>query len=358
MRVAHRLGDLACQVGARVAGDADCMISRIAVLQDAGPGSISFLSNRKYRKFLKTTKASAVILEPSLLDECPVNALVTDNPYLLFAKVAQLMNAPPELEAGRHASAIVAPSAQIDASARIGPGVVVEENAVIGARVEIGAGCLIGAGCRIGDESRLVANVTLCHGVVIGRRVLIHPGAVIGSDGFGLANDEGVWVKVPQLGGVSIGDDVEIGANTTIDRGAIRDTVIGEGVKLDNQIQIAHNVEIGAHTAIAACVGIAGSTRIGSHCTLAGGVGVVGHLDIADHVHFSAQTLVTRSFTEPGYFSGNLPAVPNGVWRKTVARVRQLGAMAQRIRRLERQCAREAQSEPGPEAGRVHKPKE
>ncbi len=350
--MAHRLGDIACQTGVRLVGDADCIISSIAVLQDAAPGSISFLSNRKYRKYLKTTRASAIILGPELLEDCPANALVSDNPYLVFAKVAQLMTVPPIIKAGQHASAIVAPSAQIDASARIGPGVVIEDNVVIGARVDIGAGCVIGAGCQIGEESRLVANVTLCHEVTIGQRVLIHPGAVIGSDGFGLANDDGAWVKVPQLGAVRIGDDVEIGANTTIDRGAIKDTVIGDGVKLDNQIQIAHNVEIGAHTAIAACVGIAGSTKIGSHCTLAGGVGVVGHLDIADHVHFSAQTLVTRSVTTPGYFSGNLPAVPNNVWRKTIARIRQLEETTQRIRDLEKQCRQRQCEDPDRDAAK------
>ncbi len=333
----HRLGDLARQAGARLIGDADCGITGLSVLQEAKSGSISFLSNSKYRKYLKTTKASAVILEQKFLDECPTNALVSDNPYLVFAKIAQLIAPLPEKKAGRHVSAIVASSACIDVSASIGPGVVIEDDAVIGAGVDIGAGCVIGKGCQIGDDSRLVTNVTLCHGVTIGSRVLIHPGAIIGSDGFGLANDNGVWIKVPQLGSVCVGDDVEIGANTTIDRGAINDTLIGDGVKLDNQIQIAHNVEIGAHTAIAACVGVAGSTRIGKQCTLAGGVGVVGHLEIADNVHFSAQTLVTRSFTEPGYFSGNLPAVPNSVWRKSIARIRQLEDIAQRVRHLEKQ---------------------
>jgi len=336
--VAYRLDDIAGRVDAQLVGDADCMISSLSVLQDAQFGSISFLSNRKYRKHLKTTKASAVILGADFLDDCPTNALVSDNPYLSFAKVAQLMMELPVKKAGQHASAIVAASAQVDVSARIGPGVVIEEYAVIGAKVDIGAGCVVGRGCEIGDESRLAANVTLCHEVTLGQRVLVHPGAVIGSDGFGLANDDGRWVKVPQLGSVSIGDDVEIGANTTIDRGAIKDTVIGNGVKLDNQVQIAHNVKIGEHTAIAACVGIAGSTKIGKHCTLAGGVGVVGHLDIVDNVHFSAQTLVTRSYSEPGYFSGNLPAAPNSAWRKTIARIRQLEEITQRIRHLEKQC--------------------
>ncbi len=342
----YRLEDLAHQVDARLVGDADCSIDSLSVLQDAVPGSISFLSNSKYRKYLKTTKASAVILEQKFLDECPTNALVSDNPYLLFAKVAQLIAPLSEKQAGQHASAIVAPSAQIDVSASIGPGVVIEDNVIIGAEVDIGAGCTIGKGCQIEDGSRLVANVTLCHHVTIGRRVLIHPGAVIGSDGFGLANDNGVWIKVPQLGSVCIGNDVEIGANTTIDRGAIKDTIIGDGVKLDNQIQIAHNVEVGAHTAIAACVGVAGSTKIGKQCTLAGGVGIVGHLEIADNVHFSAQTLVTRSFSEPGYFSGNLPAVPNRVWRKTIARIRHLEALTQRVRQLEKQSQSETNDKP------------
>jgi len=338
MRRPCRLEELANKVDARLVGDADCVISDLSVLQDAKVGSISFLSNRKYRKYLKATKASAVVLAEELLDDCPVNALVSDNPYLTFAKIARLIAPSPEKKAGQHASAVIAPSAQVDITAQIGPGVVIEDDVVIAAGVSIGAGSVIGEGCQIGDESCLMANVTLCRGVTIGRRALIHPGAVIGSDGFGLANDEGVWVKVPQLGSVSIGDDVEIGANTTIDRGAIKDTIIGNGVKLDNQIQIAHNVEIGAHTAIAACVGVAGSTKIGKQCTLAGGVGVVGHLEIADNVHFSAQTLVTRSFTEPGYFSGNLPAVPNNVWRKTIARIRQLEETTQRVRHLEQQC--------------------
>jgi len=348
--VAHRLEDLAHQVGAKLVGDAGCNINSLSVLQDAAPGSISFLSNPKYRKYLKTTKASAVILEQKFLDECPTNALVSNNPYLLFAKIAQLIAPLPEKKAGQHASAIVAASSQINASAYIGPGVVIEDDVVIGAEVNVGAGCIIGKGCQIGDGSRLIANVTLCHGVTVGCRVLIHPGAVIGSDGFGLANDDGVWVKVPQLGSVCVGDDVEIGANTTIDRGAIKDTLIGDGAKLDNQIQIAHNVEIGAHTAIAACVGVAGSTKIGKQCTLAGGVGVVGHLEITDNVHFSAQTLVTRSFAGPGYFSGNLPAVPNSVWRKTIARIRHLEELTQRVRQLEKQAQSEADDKPDQDA--------
>lgn len=334
--MSYRLGDLARHTGARLEGDPDRMIHGLNVLQAAGPGDISFLANRKYRKYLKATRASAVILGREFLAECPADALVSDNPYLVFARIADLMFPQAPVHAGRHPSAVIADSAQVDAGAWIGPGAILEDDARIGPRAYIGPGCVVGRGSRIGEDTRLVANVTLCHDVRIGRRVLVHPGAVIGSDGFGLANDGGMWVKVPQLGSVRIGDDVEIGANTTIDRGALKDTVIEDGVKLDNQIQVAHNVLIGAHTAVAACVGIAGSTRIGQRCTLAGGVGVVGHLEIADDVHFSAQTLVTRSHAQPGHFSGNLPAMPNRAWRKAIARIRQLEETEQRLKRLEK----------------------
>lgn len=336
-----RLGDLANQAGARLEGDADCTINSLEPLQEAVSGGISFLSNKKYYKYLKSTKASAVILSQEFLAECPTHALVTDNPYLVFARIAELMFPRAVVQAGRHTSAIVAESAQIDASAWIGPGAIIEDKVEVGARAYIGPGCVVGQDSCIGEDTRLVANVSLCHGVKVGCRVLIHPGAVVGSDGFGFANDEGAWVKVAQLGSVRIEDDVEIGANTTIDRGAIKDTVIERGVKLDNQVQIAHNVYIGAHTAVAGCVGIAGSTRIGSRCTLAGGVGVVGHLEIGDDVHFSAQTLVTRSFPESGYFSGNLPAVPNTIWRKTIARIRQLDKIKQRMKYLEKQVVQQ-----------------
>jgi UDP-3-O-[3-hydroxymyristoyl] glucosamine N-acyltransferase len=335
--VSFRLEELAQRVGAQVAGDGACRIDRVATLADAGEGAIAFLANSKYQKFLATTQASAVILAPEFQTACPTNALLSDNPYLTYAKVADLLMPEPAAQAGCHPSATVAPSAQVATDAWIGPGAVVEAGAVIGPRVYVGPGCVIGQGVRIGEDSHLVANVTLCHDVQIGCRAMIHPGAVIGSDGFGFANDQGAWVKVPQLGSVLIGHDVDIGANTTIDRGALTDTIIEDGVKLDNQIQIAHNVHIGAHTAMAACVGIAGSTRIGRNCTLGGGVGVAGHLEIGDNVHFSGQTLVTRSFNEPGLYSGNLPAVPSGIWRKTVARIRQLEDIMRRLKRLEKQ---------------------
>ena len=331
-----RLEELSELVGARLHGDAATKVSRVATLQDADDGSISFLTNSKYRKHLKATSAAAVILGEEFLQECPVNALVCDNPHLAYAQISAHMQPKSESMTGRHQTAWVSDSALVDTAAWIGPGAVIEDNAKIGPNVHIGPGCVVATGVMIGADSRLIANVTLCHDVTVGERVLIHPGAVIGSDGFGLANNNGVWVKVPQLGSVVIGNDVEIGANTTIDRGALRDTLIGDGAKLDNLIQIAHNVEIGDNTAIAACAGIAGSTRIGKNSTIGGGVVVVGHLEFADNVHFSAQTLVTRSFREPGYYSGNLPAAPNKEWRKTIAHIRHLDEMMQRLKELEK----------------------
>jgi UDP-3-O-[3-hydroxymyristoyl] glucosamine N-acyltransferase len=329
------LAEIARNVGAHLLGDGCLRVDRVATLGSAGPGAISFLANAKYRRQLAATKASAVILAEPDIPHCPVAALVSGNPYLTYARVAILFNPPDAVRGGVHSSALVSSTARVDHTAWIGPGSIVEDDVAIGPRVFIGPCCIVGRGCAIGADTRLVARVTLCLGVIIGERVLMHPGVVVGSDGFGLANDRGMWLKVPQLGGVRIGNDVEIGANTTIDRGALDDTVIHDGVKLDNQIQVAHNVVIGEHTAIAACVGISGSTRIGSHCSIGGGVGLAGHLEIGDHVHFTGQSLVTRSFSRPGFYSGNLPAGPNSEWRKNVARFRHLDELAQRIRDLE-----------------------
>ena len=334
--MAYRLGDLAEQVGAELRGDADCEVVRVSQLQNALPGAISFLANSRYLKHLADTRASAVIISPELAQESPVAVLVSDNPYLCYARVADILHPTALFRAGIHPTSVIAEDANIADDVCIGPCSVIEAGSWIGQRVYIGPGCVVGAGSRIGRESRLVANVTLCTRSNIGERVLIHPGAVIGSDGFGLANDRGKWIKVPQLGGVTIGNDVEIGANTTIDCGTINDTIIADGVKLDNQIQIAHNVEIGENTAIAGCAGIAGSTRVGKNCTIGGGVGLAGHLEIGDDIHFSGQSLVTRSFTEPGHYSGNLPAVATGEWRKTVARIRRMNDMMQRLKALEK----------------------
>lgn len=333
------LNELALQVGGEVRGDPGCRIERVATLQLAGPGEISFLGNSKYRKFLADTRASAVILGVEDAANCPTAALVCANPYLAYARIAAYLNPPQPIPSGCHPTAVVDAQAEVDPGAWIGPGVVIESGVHIDEEVFIGPGCVIGRNSRIGRGSRLTARVTLCEGTWLGERVLIHPGAVLGSDGFGLANDGGTWVKVPQLGRVRVGDDVEIGANTTIDRGALGDTIIGHGVKLDNQIQIAHNVEIGNHCAIAACAGISGSTRLGSHCTLGGGVGLAGHLEFADNVHFTGQALVTRSFSEPGVYSGNLPATGNADWRRNIARFRHLDEMWRRLKKLENELS-------------------
>lgn len=312
------------------------MIRGIGTLQSAQPGEISFLSNPSYRRYLSATQASAVILYEKDAADCPTSALISDNPYLAYARVATKLFPRTAVTPGIDATAVVGRSSSIDSSAWIGPCVVIGEGVTVESGVCIGPGCVVEDNCRIGADSRLVANVTLCHDTRLGQRCLIHPGAVLGADGFGLANDEGHWVKVPQLGRVRVGDDVEIGANTTIDRGALEDTILHDGVKLDNLIQIAHNVEIGRNTAMAGCSAVAGSTKIGGHCTIGGQTGLVGHLTIGDNVHFSAATLVTRSFTEAGYYSGNLPAMENGAWKRVIARLRNLESMAKEMKFLKK----------------------
>lgn len=333
------LSQLAQSVGVELHGDPDCVIDRVDTIQDGSEGSICFLANRKYLKHLSGMQASAVILDQQFLPQCKTNALISNNPYLTYARVASLLYPQLEIVGGVHPTAVVADDAEIDSTASIGACCVIEKGARIGSEVHIEPGCVVGRDVVIGEKCQIKANVTLCSDTEIGARVVIHPGAVIGSDGFGNANDQGQWEKVPQVGKVVIEDDVEIGSNTTVDRGAIRDTIIRQGARLDNQIQIAHNVQIGEHTAIAGCAGIAGSTVVGRYCTLGGGVGVSGHLDIGDNVHFSAQSFVTRSFKEPGYYSGNVPAVPNGDWRKTIARLRHLDEMAKRVKALENRLA-------------------
>lgn len=258
------------------------------------------------------------------------------DPYQAYARISHLFDPKPKAVAGIHPSAVVAEDAQVDASASIGPFAVIESGARIEADVCIGAHCFIGARCVVGEGGWLAPRVTLYHDVVIGKRVVIQSGAVIGGEGFGFANEKGIWRKIAQIGGVTIGDDVEIGVNTAVDRGALSDTRIGDGVKLDNQIQIAHNVQIGDHTAMAACVGISGSTRIGKHCMLAGGVGLVGHIDICDNVFVSGMTMVTRSITEPGSYSSGTAMQPLADWRKSAARIRQLDDMAKRLQQLEK----------------------
>ena len=337
--MAFTLGELARRAGAELRGDPERVIDGVATLQSGRPGAISFLANPRYRRYLADTRAEAVILGAEDAEHCPVPALVSGNPYATYAKVAALLHPPEGQRRGVHPSAVVCGGCRIDPSAWVGPNAVIECGAVVGPGVQVGPGCVVGEGATIGPDSRLLANVTVCHGAVIGARALIHPGVVIGSDGFGIANEGGAWTKVPQLGCVRIGDDVEIGANTTIDRGALEDTVIEDGVKLDNQIQVAHNVRIGAHTAIAGCTGIAGSARIGSRCTIGGGVGIVGHLEIADNVHITGMSLVTRSISEPGVYSSGTPLQRNDIWHKNFVRFKQLDDMARRLRALEKALA-------------------
>lgn len=333
----YRLTQLAEHIGAELSGDADCEIGGIASLDSAMPGQISFLSDPAYVACLETTRASAVIVAPDQAAAVSGNALVTANPYLGYARISRLFDDRPVPGAGIAPSASIASTAQIHESACIAPQAVIEDGAVIAAGVEIGAGTYVGHQVQIGEDSRIAANVTLHHGVILGKRVIIHSGAVIGADGFGFANDCGVWDKIAQLGGVRIGDDVEIGACTSVDRGALQDTVIEEGVKIDNQVMVAHNVHIGAHTAIAGCVGISGSTHIGRHCTLAGGVGLVGHIRLADHVFVTGMTMVTKSIDQPGAYSSGTPMMPTGQWKKNSVRMRQLDKMFKRLQELERQ---------------------
>ncbi|GAB6041477.1 UDP-3-O-(3-hydroxymyristoyl)glucosamine N-acyltransferase [Endothiovibrio diazotrophicus] len=329
------LAELAEAIGAALDGDGALRVSGVATLERAGPGQLSFFHNARYRGPLRQTRAAAVILAPAERAACPVAALVHERPHLAYARAAALLHPVPPGTAGVHPSAVVAPGAALGEGVSIGPNSVVEEGARLAAGCEVGPGCVIGRGAELREGCRLVANVTLCHGVRLGRRVLVHPGAVIGADGFGLAQEtDGRWIKVPQLGGVEIGDDVEIGANTTIDRGALEDTVLEEGVKLDNQIQIAHNVRVGAHTAMAGCVGVAGSAVIGKRCQIGGAAVVLGHLEIADDVVVTATSLVDRSINEPGTYSSSLPVMANRDWKRNAARLRHLDELAREVKRL------------------------
>jgi len=333
------LRDLAERLGVELHGDQDLRVSRVAELGHADPSSLAFLADAKYRPALKGTKAGAVVLRVADLADCPVAALVSPEPHLTFTKAARLLHPTPPVVGGRHPSAVIAEGAKIDPSAWVGALSVIEERVEIGPRVFIGPGSIVGAGCKVGDDSRLVARVTLCEGTLVGKRALLHPGCVIGREGFGFAREGRGWLRVPQLGRVILGDDVEIGVNSAVDRGSLGDTVIGDGVKIDNLVQIGHNVQIGANTAMAACSGISGSTRIGRSCTIAGAVGMAGHLEIGDDVHFTGMAMVTRSFTQPGVYSSGIPAMPSAEWRRAVVRFRQLDDLARRLKRLEEQMA-------------------
>jgi len=333
------IGELAVRFGCELRGDPALRVARVATLASAAPGDLSFLANPQYRRQLAACRATVVVLDPASSALFTGAALISANPYVSYARMAALLHPRPRAPAGVHAQACVDPTAQVAASAAIGPMSVIGARARIGERAQIGPGCVLGEDVEVGADCQLIARVTLAHGVRLGARVRVHPGAVIGADGFGFARDRDGYVPVPQLGSVRIGDDADIGANTTIDRGAIEDTVIEAGVKLDNQIQVGHNVHIGAHTVIAACTGISGSTRIGARCMIAGAVGIVGHLQICDDVIVTGMSMVARSITTPGTYSGGIPAEPARFWRRLVAR----------LRRLERARETGTQREPLPE---------
>ena len=337
-----RLGDLVERFGGQLVGDPNLEVQGIAPLDSAGASHISFLSNSKLRALAAQSRAAALIVAP--LDDQTVAAtyegarIVTTNPYAYFARVAQYFA---DLDAivpapGIHASAVVDVGARVDPSAHVGPNVVIEAGATIGPGVVIGAGCFVGRDAEIGEDTALLANVTFHARCKIGKRGILHSGAVIGTDGFGFARENGVYIKIPQTGRVLMGDDVDIGANTTVDRGAMADTVIEDGVKLDNQIQIGHNCRIGAHTAMAGCVGVAGSAIIGRHCTFGGAAMVNGHIEIADHVDITAGTLVAHSIKEPGRYTGYYPITRNAEWERNAALLRNLPTLREKIRALER----------------------
>ena len=332
---AFRLADLATHCGATLRGPADQLITHAASIDDAGPEALSFIVSSRYADQLAQTRAGAVIVRPELAEGHSGAVLVADDPYVCWAKATTLLHPAPVAEPGCHPSAHIDPSAKVDPSASVGPLCSIGAGCQIGAGVALGPGCVVADQAQIGDHSRLIAQVHVGAGCQIGARVILHPGAVIGSDGFGMANDNGQWLKIPQLGRVIIGDDCEIGANSTIDRGALDDTILEVDVRIDNLVHIAHNVRIGAHTAIAACVGIAGSTQIGKHCQIAGASGIAGHLTLCDHVIITAMSTVLKSIDQPGAYGSGIPARPHSTWKRLLVRLGQLDDNHERLRRLE-----------------------
>ena len=330
------LGELATRFGCDLDGDPDIVVSSVASLSSASPDSLSFLSNPAFKTQLSATQAAAVVLRADDVNDCPVAALINNDPYAIYARMATLLHPSPVVIAGIHATAVVAESASVATSAQIDALAFVGERTVIGENVYVGPGCVIGPDCVVGDDCRFVSNVTLPRNVQIGKRGLIHPGAVIGGDGFGNAMTAEGWVKVPQIGGVRIGDDVEIGSNSTVDCGAIGDTLIEDGVRIDNLCIIAHNVCVGAHTAMAAMTGISGSTTIGKRCMFAGKSGTVGHVTICDDVVVSGRATITKNITEPGVYASIFPAEMLRDWNKRVARFRRIDGLYERVSKLEK----------------------
>ena len=330
------LGQLATLLGAELHGDASIEVSRVANLETAGSGEISFLSDSKYQSFLAQTAASAVLVKAADLSVCQTNALVVKDPYVGFARVAQLLDSTPQPALDIHPTAVNAVDVQLGQNVAIGPHAVIESGVVLGDGVAIGPGCFVGKNSRLGKGSRLWANVTIYHNVEIGDACLIQSGTVIGADGFGYANERGEWIKIPQVGKVILGNRVEIGASTTIDRGAIDDTIIADNVIIDNQCQIAHNVEIGYGTAIAGGTVIAGSTKIGKYCIIGGAAVINGHIQVCDQATITGMSMVMRSISEPGIYSSGVPAQSNKEWRKMAARVLHIDEMHKRLNQLEK----------------------
>ena len=336
MVVKMTLGELAIRFGCELRGDPSATVDSVGSLSQAGASAVTFLANPKYVSQLKDTRAAAVILDARSADSSPVAALIAANPHATFARVATLLHPEAPLNPGIHRDASVAAGARVDPSAEVAAQAFVAGGVRIGARCFIGPGCVVEAGAVLGDDTRLAARVYIGRAVTLGARCMVQPGAVIGGDGFGFAPEKGTWVKVPQIGSVTVGDDVEIGANTTIDRGAIGDTVIEDGVKIDNLIMIAHNCRIGAHSALAACVAIAGSSVVGKRCILGGRAGMTGHITLCDDVVVLGTSFISHSIHKPGVYSSALPSEEAGVWRRIVARIKRLDAMAKRQRALEK----------------------
>ena len=336
IRLSASLGELAVQFGCELVGDPAATVSHVATLANADSESLSFFANKAYRDQLRQTTAAAVLVHPDDANDCPVNALLADDPYLAYARIADVLHPFPEPVAGIHKSAVIGSSTNVPDSAQVSANAVIDDDCVIGEQVFIGPGVVIGPRCTIGDGTRLLANVTLVQDVRMGERCIIHPGAVLGADGFGNAKSDGRWVKVPQVGGLRIGNDVEIGANTTVDRGAIDDTVIENGVRLDNLIQIGHNVQVGEHTAMAACAAVAGSTVIGKRCLIAGQAGIAGHVNICDDALIGGATMISKDINEPGFYLASFPAEKDRDWKRQVARFRRMDELAKRVQTLEK----------------------
>jgi UDP-3-O-[3-hydroxymyristoyl] glucosamine N-acyltransferase len=332
-----KLGELAKKFGCELIGDPDIAIESVGSLSNAGPNALSFLSGSAFKKQLPSTKAAAVILCAEDAADAPTAALINDNPYACYARMAAEIVPATVYEAGVHPSAVVAASATVADSAHIAANAVIDEHSSIGANTYVGPGTVVGPGCEIGDDCHLHANVTLVRSVSTGDRCIFHSGSVVGADGFGNAKTDQGWVKVPQVGGVRIGNDVEIGSSTTVDCGAVDDTIIENGVRLDNQIQIGHNVHLGEHTAVAASAAIAGSARIGKRCMIAGMAGIKGHIEICDDVIILGKGMVSKSIMSPGAYASNFPVEVVGVWNKRVATFRRIDKLLGRVSKLEKE---------------------